>query len=92
MRREQAAFICQHVFDDERPVLLVCHTDRGDWQFLCGALHAGEGPRVVGINHLFERDEALATLKDLPNGWCGERSHQGADFVREPIASKFRKS
>ena len=80
--RETAACICQHVFDDTRPVLLVSRAD-GDWQALCGAAHVdGEGPRLVGLNHLFERDPTLRDLADLPPEWEAERFEVGAPSRR----------
>jgi hypothetical protein len=42
-----------HVFEHERPVLLVLRS-QGDWQFLCGDTHpagAASG-RVVGLSHV----------------------------------------
>ena len=73
MNSEVAAYICSHVFDDIRPVLFVSRAD-GDWQCLCGADHgAGELPRVVGLNHLYERDPTLTALRNLPKNWEAER-------------------
>ena len=54
---ERAAFVCSHVFENSRPVLLVSHVD-GGWQLLCGQAHVTkEIPRLVGLNPL-ERDPA----------------------------------
>jgi len=69
------AFICQHVFDAERPVLLVVHDADGDWQLLCGDRHGEDvRPRVVGLDHLLRRDPGLAEVMDLKVGWEAERS------------------
>ena len=63
---ERAAFVCSHVFENRRPVLLVSRVD-GDWQLLCGQAHATkETPHLVGLNHLLERDPSLQELSDLP--------------------------
>jgi hypothetical protein len=79
---ETAAFICGHVFDGSRPVLLVSH-EGGDWQFLCGADHEpGDRPRVVGINHLLDRDPSLQELLDLPPDWEAERQALGTPWQR----------
>lgn len=79
---ELAAFICGHVFDQSSPVLLVSH-EGGDWQFLCGGYHeAGDTPRVVGINHLFDRDWSLRELLDLPSDWEAERVAVGGPWER----------
>src|SRR4051812_23851699 len=32
------AYVCVHVFDSSRPILLVSRSG-GDWSFLCGAVH-----------------------------------------------------
>ena len=81
---EHAAFVCEHVFDSSRPVLLVSH-EGGDWQFLCGSEDHGswEAARVVGIQHLFDRDASLGELFDLPAGWDAERAKGGDAWVRK---------
>ena len=86
MKRELTAIICQHIFDDTHPVLLVCRAG-GDWQFLCGADHPdGTRPRVVGINHIFDRDPTLRALADLPPEWEAERSKVGDPWARRPVS------
>lgn len=88
MRREQAAFVCGHVFEGSRPVLLVVRED-GDWQLLCGGSHhAGEKPRVVGLEHLLERDHRVREVMDLNEGWEAERSGGAAQWHRRPFQEK----
>ena len=74
------AFICSHIFQDIRPILLVAHED-GDWMFLCGDEHDFEAdlPHVVGLNHLLERDQSLKLILDLSDGQEAER-----DSVSDP--------
>jgi len=81
---ERAAFVCEHVFDARRQVLLVSH-EGGDWQFLCGGEdhESWETARVVGIKHLFDRDASLRELFDLPVGWDAERTKVGDPWVRK---------
>jgi hypothetical protein len=82
LERELAAFVCRHVFEGSRPIRLVAHED-GDWQFLCGEEHEpGEGPRVVGLNHLVERDPSLVDVLELQEGWEAERPAVGGPWVR----------
>ncbi|MDC0710368.1 hypothetical protein POL68_17965 [Stigmatella sp. ncwal1] len=85
MKRERAAFVCHHVFEGSHPILLAAHED-GDWQFLCGAAHEpGDGPRVVGLNHLVERDPSIAEVLDLQQDWEAERLDESGPWVRRPI-------
>jgi hypothetical protein len=83
--RELAAFVCSHIFDNTRPVLLVARENR-DWMFLCGAEHpADEEYHVVGIDHLFTRDPTLTELTDLENDWEAERTSTGGAWRRSKI-------
>jgi len=82
--RSVAAFVCSHVFRQERPVRLVSR-EAGDWQFLCGDPHPEEElPHVVGCNHLFDRDERLREVADLEPDWDAERESVDAPWVRTP--------
>ena len=82
---ETPAFVCSHVCENTRAVLLVSRAD-SDWQLLCGGNHdTDEVPRVVGLNHLFERDPTLLELQDLPVGWEAERTHVGGEWLRMQI-------
>ena len=82
MTTEVAAYVCSHVFNDTRPVLLVSRAG-GDWQCLCGGAHeADEVPNVVGLNHLLERDPSLRELEDLPDEWEAERASVNDPWIR----------
>jgi hypothetical protein len=51
---------------------------------LCGGEHeAGEIPKVVGLNHLLERDPTLQELKNLPDEWEAERTSIDATWLRK---------
>jgi hypothetical protein len=87
---ETTAFVCTHVFDNSRPILLVSR-EEGDWQCMCGKEHnSREVVHVVGLNHLIERDPTLLELNDLPNGWEAERAHLGDPWLRGQVASKTK--
>jgi hypothetical protein len=79
------AFVCNHVFDHTRPVLLVSRPD-GDWCFLCGEQHPDDSSayEVVGICHVLDSDSSLAELHDLPSNWEAERKKVGQDWIRIP--------
>jgi len=79
------AYVCVHVFDASRPVLLVSRSG-GDWCFLCGGEHAQtpENYRVVGKGHILERDPTLDALADLAPDWEAERASITDTWVRRP--------
>ena len=56
MDLRRKAYVCVHVGDHVKPILLVSWAD-GDWSFLCGDLHPQNSSayRVVGIGHLLDR-------------------------------------
>ena len=85
MTTEIAAYVCSHVFNNIRPILLVSR-EGGDWQCLCGGDHdAKEIPKVVGLNHLLNRDPALIELKNLPAEWEAERVSTSAPWLRKRL-------
>lgn len=82
---EVPAYVCSHVFEDTRPVLLVSRAD-GDWQCLCGAQHApNELPRVVGLKDLIDRDASIGDLWDLPTNWEADRAFLGSNWCRRKL-------
>ena len=85
---EGMVFVCEHVFRDASPVLLVVRDEDGDWQFLCGQGHEpDEVPRVVGIDQLWELDSRLRELRDLPDRFEAERGSVAGAWIRTPIAT-----
>jgi hypothetical protein len=84
------AYVCVHVCDDVRPVLLVSRAG-GPWCFLCGDVHTQDASsyRVVGIGHLFERDHSLLELKDLPPDWEAERQDVRSPWIRKKFDGKY---
>lgn len=82
----QKAYVCTHVFEQQRPVLLVTRPE-GDWCLLCGAVHAdnADAYKVVGIGHLLEGDPTLSEILDLPADWDAERAAPGEPWVRTRI-------
>lgn len=85
MDRETATFVCSHVFDNSRPVLLVAR-ENGDWMHLCGQKHEeDEKYQVVGTEHLLERDPTLHEVVDLPDNSEAERLAVGTPWARKPL-------
>lgn len=81
----QKAYVCVHIFEDTRPVLLVSRNG-GAWSLLCGHEHDDItlGARVVGIGHILDRDPTILPLLDLPAEWEAERETPTGDWVRRP--------
>lgn len=81
----QKAYICTHVFDGERPVLLVNRED-GGWSLVCGDVHPQEPSSyvVVGIGHVVDRDRSLVSILDLEPEWEAERTAVGEPWIRRP--------
>lgn len=80
------AYVCSHVFDQTRPILLVSRPD-GDWCFLCGENHPDDASayKVVGIGHVLDQDPSLRPLDDLPPNWDAERKKVGEEWKRTPL-------
>ena len=79
------AYVCNHVFDKSRPILLVSRPE-GDWCFLCGGAHedGASAYKVIGIAHLLELDPSIQELADLPADWDAERETMDEKWVRTP--------
>ena len=72
---ETDALVCGHVFRNERNVKLVVRHSDGGWQLACGDYdHPDDASdsKVVGLNHLLERQPNLAEVGDLARGYVAE--------------------
>lgn len=89
MEFHQKAYVCIHVFEHERPVLLVSRED-GDWCLLCGDFHeqSPDEYRVVGIGHFIERDASLQDVLDLHPNWEAERESVNSPWHRRPVPAQ----
>ena len=89
MSDHQKCYVCLHVFEGERPVLLVSRDD-GDWSLVCGEEHASEASqfRVVGLDHVLEADPTLNAILDLPAEWEAERECVGDTWVRQCLQDR----
>jgi hypothetical protein len=86
----QKAYVCIHVFENIRPILLVSRPE-GDWCFLCGGGHDNDATayRVVGMRHILDGDVSLSGLVDLPPNWEAEREADDKDWIRTPISDEI---
>jgi hypothetical protein len=81
----ETAYLCEHVFRKEKPVLYVNRQD-GDWQFLCGGGHDTKSrPKVVHLEEAFALDASLEELRDLHPEWKAERSRKSSPWERTDL-------
>ena len=77
-----ATIICSHIMEDEAPILHVSHDeDDGMWQFLCGKTHELDEARLVSLKWVFDLDNSIGILKDMPRGYYADRKTQDDDWV-----------
>jgi hypothetical protein len=72
---ETTAIVCPHVYFDYRPINLVIHHRDGVWQLVCEQTdHTIDCSdfEVVGLEHLFSRQENLFTVKDILPAFLAE--------------------
>ena len=79
---DRACIVCRHVWQQERPCLLISCAS-GDLQVICGFDdHDFDGPNFIGstkdalavhLGHLIERDPAISKILDLPRDWSAKR-------------------
>ncbi len=78
-----AAITTRQVIEDGLPILSVVHyADDDSWAFVCGTSNELEDGRVIGMGTALELDASLATIADLPPGWCASRAAVGGEWVR----------
>jgi len=84
-----AAITTRQVIESGLPILTVVHyADDDSWAFVCGTTNATEDGRVIGMGTALKIDPTLATISDLPPGWCAYRRAMGEPWSREPNADE----
>ncbi|MBQ5333208.1 MAG: hypothetical protein J6K92_08115 [Oscillospiraceae bacterium] len=79
---DTAAICCCHVSDEEKPILFVSHDDEdGMWQFLCGEAHETDEARIVSLKYIFDLDNSVGMLKDMPCGYYSTRKNQNDKWI-----------
>ncbi len=77
-----ATIICCHVMNGESPILFVSHDeDDGMWQFLCGQTHEMDDAKLVSLKFVFELDNSIGALVDMPCGYYATREKQTDKWV-----------
>lgn len=76
-----ATITCCHVIENGAPVLYVTHDeDDGMWQFLCGQMHETNEAKIVSLKEIFDLDNSVGVLKDMPCGYYAERKTQDSEW------------
>lgn len=74
---DTATIICCHILERQAPILYVSHDeDDGMWQFLCGETHETDEANLVSLKWVFDLDNSVNTLKDMPCGYYAERKNK----------------
>ena len=69
-----ATITCCHILENGEPILYVSHDeDDGMWQFLCGKAHETDEAKLVSLKSVFDLDNSVGILKDMPCGYYAER-------------------
>lgn len=64
-----ATITCCHILENGEPILYVSHDeDDGMWQFLCGKAHETDEAKLVSLKSVFDLDNSVGILKDMPCG------------------------
>lgn len=80
-QRNTACIVCCHILEGH-PILYVSHDeDDGMWQFLCGKAHETDDAKLVSLKSVFELDNSIGTLVDMPCGYYATRENQEDNWV-----------
>ena len=76
-----ATITCCHILENGEPILYVSHNeDDGMWQFLCGKAHETDEAKLVSLKSVFDLDNSVGILKDMPCGYYAERKAQDDEW------------
>lgn len=79
---DTATIICCHIMERQAPILYVSHDEEdGMWQFLCGGTHEIDEAKLVSLKWVFDLDNSVSALKDMPCGYYAERKTQNDDWI-----------
>lgn len=79
---DTVTIICCHILEKQTPILYVSHDeDDGMWQFLCGETHEIDDAKLVSLKEVFDLDNSVSALKDMPHGYYAERKTQDDNWV-----------
>ena len=70
-----ACFVCDHVFNRQKPILHVSHDQEdGYWQFLCGQTkHEEANAKIISLKSATQIDSSINDLFEMPLGFGADR-------------------
>jgi hypothetical protein len=82
-----ACFVCGHVMDKSRPILLASHEkEDGCWQFLCGFNNHNDADiKIISLKQAVEIDSSINELFEMSLGLAADR--KSVNHKWEPFAS-----
>ena len=76
-----AVFTCVHVLENGSDICYVTHDDDdGAWQFLCNETHEVSDARVVSLKKMFDLDNSIAALSNMPLGCGAVRENKSSNW------------
>jgi len=82
--RNVAVFTVKQIFQENKPVLFVCHDEEdGAWQFLTGEAVEEKDSMIVALDEIVAHDQTLNEVFDLPEGYFAVREFIGDVWIRE---------
>ena len=80
--KNTATITCRCVMDDHNAILYASHDEEdGMWQFLCGKAHEMDEAMVVALEDIFEYDNSIAAVSELPFGYEAERKDKHSEWI-----------
>jgi len=80
--KNTATITCRHIMDDHHAILYVSHDeDDGMWQFLCGKAHNADEAMIIALGEIFEYDNSIAAVADLPLGYEAARKGKSSEWI-----------
>jgi hypothetical protein len=71
---DTAVFTTTFVLDDKKTITYVVHEiEDGSWQFFHSFENFEEVAKIVGLQEIFDMDNSLLEIADLPLGFCASR-------------------
>jgi len=79
-----AVMTVRQVAHDGHPILLASRdADDGMWQFLTGGSVEMADAMIVSLGYVYNMDQTIAELADLPLGWQATRESIELEWVRQ---------